>query len=83
MAHWTFSVKFSYNTQFIFESLMFAVVEDENIELLIQRPTPRHLTPVYGVSPYYPIDPSISGGACSGLNPCTWQYYLSAMTPQG
>jgi hypothetical protein len=34
MASWTFSVKFSYNTQFLFGSLMFTVGEDKNIEPL-------------------------------------------------
>jgi hypothetical protein len=33
MALWTFSIKFSYDTQFIFGSLMFATGKDENLEL--------------------------------------------------
>jgi hypothetical protein len=45
----TFSIKFSYGTQFTFGSLMFAAREDRNIELLTQGPTPKCLTPVYGV----------------------------------
>jgi hypothetical protein len=34
MTLWTFSVKFSYGTQFLFGSLMFTVRGDENLELL-------------------------------------------------
>jgi hypothetical protein len=83
MAPWTFIIKFPYGTPFIFESLMFATGEDENLELLTQGPVPRHLAPVYGVSPYYPTDPSTSGRTCSGLNPQRWSYYLSATTSQG
>jgi hypothetical protein len=62
---------------------MFDTRDDGNLELLTQGPVPRHLTPVYGVSPYYSIDPSTSGGAYSGLNPHAGSYYLSAMTSQG
>jgi hypothetical protein len=82
MAHCTFSVKFMYDTQFIFGSLMFAVKEDGNLELLTQGPAPRHSTPVYGIAPSYPVDPSTSGGACSGMNPHVGPYYFSAMTSQ-
>jgi hypothetical protein len=80
MAPWTFNIKFPYDTQFIFGSLMFAVGDDGNLELLTQGPAPRHFTLVYGISPYYPTNPSTSGGACSGLNPHAGLYYLSAMT---
>jgi hypothetical protein len=34
MAYWTFNIKFPYDTQFIFRSLMFATGEDKNLELL-------------------------------------------------
>jgi hypothetical protein len=83
MAPWTFIIKFTYDIQFIFRSLMFATGEDENLELLTQGPAPRHLAPVYRVSPYYPADPSTSGGACSGLNPHAGSYYLFAKTSSG
>jgi hypothetical protein len=62
MDPWTFSIKFPYDTQFIFGSLMFTTREDRNLELLIRGPAPRHPTPVFGTTPYYPTDPSISSG---------------------
>jgi hypothetical protein len=83
MAQWTFSIKFSHGNQFIFGSLMFAAREDRNLELLTWGPAPRHPALVYGTSPYYLIDPSTSGRACSGLNPHAGPYYLSAKTSQG
>jgi hypothetical protein len=83
MALWTFNIKFPYDTQFIFRSLMFTAGEDGNLKLLTRGPAPRHPAPIYGMSPYYPTGPSKSGGACSGLNPHIWSYYLSAMTSQG
>jgi hypothetical protein len=42
----------------------------------------RHPVSVYGKAPYYPVDQSTSGGACSGLNPYAGSYYLSTMTSQ-
>jgi hypothetical protein len=39
MAPWTFSIKFSYSTQFTFRSLMFAAGEDKNLKLLTQAST--------------------------------------------
>jgi hypothetical protein len=83
MAHWTFSVKFTYDTQFIFRSLMFTAGEDRNFELLTRGLAPIHPRLVYGKVPYYSADPSTSGGACSGLNPHARSDYLSAMTSQG
>jgi hypothetical protein len=83
MAHWIFNIKFPYDTYFIFKSLMFATGEDENCELLTQGPAPRHPVSIYGASPYYSTDPSISGGACSGLNPHAGPYYLFAIKSQG
>jgi hypothetical protein len=62
---------------------MFTTGDDENLELLTQGPAPRHLTLVYGVSPYYLTDSSTSGGACSGLNPHVEPYYHSTMTSRG
>jgi hypothetical protein len=52
MAPWTFSIKFSYDTQFTFGSLIFVVEEDGNLELLTQGPPPKHSTLVYGQAPY-------------------------------
>jgi hypothetical protein len=83
MAHWTFSIKFPYNTQFIFGSMMFTTVEDENLELLTRDPTPKHLASVYGRAPYFLTDTSTSGGACSDLNPYTGPYYRSTKTSRG
>jgi hypothetical protein len=80
---WTFRIKFPYGTQFIFGLLMFVIGKDKNLELLTRGPGPRHPAPVYGVSPYYPVNPFTSGGACSDLNPHAGPYYLSAMTSQG
>jgi hypothetical protein len=62
MAPWTFSIKLPRGTQFIFESLMFAADEDENLRLLTQGAAPKHPAPVYGKAPYYLTDPSTSGG---------------------
>jgi hypothetical protein len=62
---------------------MLSTGEDGKLELLIRGSATRHPAPVYGGAPYYPTDPSISGGACSSLNPHVGLYYLSAMTSQG
>jgi hypothetical protein len=62
---------------------MLAVGEDGNLKLLTRGPAPRHPALVYGKASYYPIDPTTSGGVCSGLNPYVGSYYLSAMTSQG
>jgi hypothetical protein len=83
MAPWTFSIKLPYDTQFIFRSLMFATRDDGSLKLLTQGPAPRHHAPVYGQAPYLPVNPSTSGGACSGLNPNVGPYCLSAMTSRG
>jgi hypothetical protein len=83
MAHWTFNIRFSYDTQFIFRFLMFAVGEDRNLKLLTRGPAPRHLALVYETSTYYSANPSTSDGSCSGLNPHTWPCYLSTMASQG
>jgi hypothetical protein len=82
MAPWTFSVKFPYDTQFTFESLMFAAGEDGNLKLLTQGPAPKRLTPVYE-APYLLARSSTSGGACSGLNPYVRPYHRAARTTQG
>jgi hypothetical protein len=76
----TFSLKFPYDTQFIFGSLMFAAREDGNIELLTQGSVSKHPSSVYKKAPYYPVDPSTSGGAYLGLNPYAEPYYLITMT---
>jgi hypothetical protein len=62
---------------------MFTTGQDKNLELLTRGPAPRHHVPAYGKSPNYPVDPSTSGRAYSGLNPYAGSYYLSAMTSQG
>jgi hypothetical protein len=82
MAPWTFSIKFLYDTQFIFGSLMFTARDDGNLELLTQGPVPRHHAPVYGQAPYLLADPSTSNEGRSGLNPHVGPYYLSAMMSQ-
>jgi hypothetical protein len=82
MTSWTISIKFSYDNQFIFRSMMFVAGDDGNLELLTRGPTPRH-EPVYGQASYLLIDPSTSGRACSGLNPHVGSYYLSVMMSQG
>jgi hypothetical protein len=79
MAPWTFNVKFLYDNQFIFRSLMFTTREDANLELFTWVPLPSHPRLVYGKAPYYPVDPSTSsasGGAYSSLNPHAWPHYL-------
>jgi hypothetical protein len=83
MAPWTFNIKFPYDTQFIFESLMFIAGDDGSLKLLTRDPTPRHPTPVYGQPPYLRANSSTSNGACSGLNPYAGPYYLSAKTSHG
>jgi hypothetical protein len=83
MAPWTLGIKFPYDTQFIFRSLMFATGEDGKLELLTRGSVPRHLAPVYGKTPYRPTDPSTSGEACLGRNPYALSYYLVTMTLQG
>jgi hypothetical protein len=83
MTPWTLRVKFPYDTQFIFGSLIFSAGEDENLDLLTQGPVPMHPAPICGKASYYPADPSTSGKTCSGLNPYVAPYYLSAMTSQG
>jgi hypothetical protein len=83
MAPWTFSIKFPYGAQFIFGSLMFAVGEDGNLELLTWGAAPKHPTLVYGQAPYYPTNPSTSGGSCLGMNPYAGSYFLAAMMSQG
>jgi hypothetical protein len=86
MAPWTFKVKFPYDTQFLFKSLMFTTREGRTLELLTRDPVPSHHKPIYEEATYYPADPSAfsaSNGVCSGLNPCVEPYYLSTMTSQG
>jgi hypothetical protein len=83
MAPWIFNIKFPYDTEFIFQSLMFTTGDDESLELLTQGLVPKHLASVYGISPYYLADPSTPGGACLGLNPHARPYYPSVMTSQG
>jgi hypothetical protein len=83
MAPWTFNTNFPYDTQFTFGSLMFTARNNINLELLVRGPAPKRLAPVYGQAPYLLANSSISGGACSSLNPYVGPYYLTAMTSQG
>jgi hypothetical protein len=82
MAPWTFSIKFSYGTQFTFGSLIFVVEEDGNLELLTQGPPPKHSTLVYGQAPYLSANSSTSGGAYSSLNPYAEPYHRAIKTTQ-
>jgi hypothetical protein len=77
---WTFSVKFPYDTQFTFGSLIFTVGEDENLKLLTQGPAPKLLAPVYGQAPYLLASSSTSGSTCLGLNPYAGPYHHAAKT---
>jgi hypothetical protein len=83
MAPWTFSVKFPYDTQFTFRSLMFAAREDGNLELLIQGPALKQLALVYGHDPYLLVSSSKLGGACSDLNPYAGPYHCATKTTRG
>jgi hypothetical protein len=83
IAPWIFSIKFPYDTQFIFRSLVFAVGEDENIKLLIRGPALKHTVSVYGQPPYLPADSSTLGRASSGLSPYAGSYHRSARTSRG
>jgi hypothetical protein len=83
MTLWTFSVKFSYDTQFTFGSLMFVAGNDENLELLTRGPAPERLVPVYGQPPYLPTSSSTLGGAYTSLNPYAGSYHRTARTSQG
>jgi hypothetical protein len=67
MTPWTIEVKFPYDTQFLFGTLMFTAGEDNPRGLV-----PSHHEPIYREAPYYPTDPlatSASRGARSGLIP--------------
>jgi hypothetical protein len=82
-AVWTFSIKFPYDTQFTFGSLMLATREDGNLELLTRGPPPKHFVLVYGQTPYLLANSSTSGGACSGLNPYPGPYHRAVKSTQG
>jgi hypothetical protein len=62
---------------------MFAIGEDENLELLTEGPAPKRLAPVYGQALYLPASSSTSGGACLGLNPYIGPYHRTTKTIQG
>jgi hypothetical protein len=80
MTPWMFSIKFPYDTQFIFGSLMFAIREDGNLKLLTWSLAPKYHAPIYGQAPYLPASISTSGGACSGLNTYAGPYHRAAKT---
>jgi hypothetical protein len=86
LAPWTFKVKFSYGTQFLFGTLMFTIGEDGTLKLLARGPAPSHHKPIYGEAPYYPAEPRATlapGGARSGLNPYVGLYTSTAITSWG
>jgi hypothetical protein len=62
---------------------MFAVEEDEILELLTQGLAPKRLAPVYEQAPYLPASLSTSGGVCSSLNPYAGPYHHATKTAQG
>jgi hypothetical protein len=64
-----FDVKFLYGTQFTFGSFTFAVGKDVNLKMLPLGQAPGCLALVYGQAPYFLAISSITGGACSGLDP--------------
>jgi hypothetical protein len=81
MAPWTFSIKFLYDTQFIF-GFVLVVGVDGNLKLLTQGPAPKQFALVYGQAPYLPGSSSTSGGACIGLNPFARSYHPIAKAAQ-
>jgi hypothetical protein len=83
MATWTFNVKFPYDTQFTFRSMMFVVGEDRNLKMLAPGSAPEHLMPVYRQAPYLLAISSTSAGAYSGLNPYAAPYHHTAKFIQG
>jgi hypothetical protein len=54
MAPWTFDVKFSGGTQFIFGSLTFTAGEDVDLKVLPSGPTLEHIAPAHGQDPWSP-----------------------------
>jgi hypothetical protein len=80
MAPCTLSIKFSYDTQFTFVSLMFNAEKDRNLELLTRGPPQKHPASVYGQALYLPTCSSTSGSVCSYLNPYTGSYHRTAKT---
>jgi hypothetical protein len=83
MALWTFGIKFSYDTQFTFGSLMFAAGEDGNLKMLPPASAPERLTPVYGQAPYFSVISSTIGGAYSGMDPYTGLHIRTIKLIQG
>jgi hypothetical protein len=82
MVPWTFNVKFPLDTQFTFRSLTFAAGEDGELKMLPPGPAPEHYAPADGQAPWFLRTSSISGGACSGLDPFAGLYiriYISIM----
>jgi hypothetical protein len=64
-----FDVKFTYDTQFTFGALIFAVGEDKNLKMQSPGSAPERFTPIYGQTSYFPAISSITGSSCSGLDP--------------
>jgi hypothetical protein len=78
-----FNVKFSYDTQFTFGSLMFAAEEDENLKMLPLGSAPERLTPVYRQGSYLSTISSTSGGGCSGLDSYARSYICTTKLVRG
>jgi hypothetical protein len=57
---------------------MLVTEEDRNLKMLSPGSVPERLTPVYGQASCPPTISSISGGACSGLDPYTGSYICTA-----
>jgi hypothetical protein len=83
MTPWTFDVKFPYDIQFTFGSLMFAVGEDENLKMLPLGLAVERLTPVYGQVPCFLTISFTTGGACSGSDPYAGQHINTVKLVRG
>jgi hypothetical protein len=69
MTLWTFDVKFHRGTQLTFGSLTFAAREDGDLNMLPPGLAPKHLALASS---------SVSGGSCSGSDPCAGIYIRTA-----
>jgi hypothetical protein len=83
MAPWMFDVNFSLDTPFTFGSLTFATGEEGDLRMLPARPAPECLTSIDGQAPWCLTTSSISGGACSGLDPFAGLYDRTTKIVQG
>jgi hypothetical protein len=74
MTPWIYDVMFPLDTQFTFGSLKFTAGEDGELRILPLGPAPKRRMPADGQVPSSLTTSSISGGACSGLDPFTGLY---------